>query len=131
MIHDRIIRYGVSVNPLYTQIASTTELKKKTLIGFHLLAVRINRINRTMGCPPIYNGHLPISDLLREVCRPSHSESEVKFTHYSHCMDLHRNYVQYCFITSAVKSIKIFDWRKGRNAKYSILSITGKNITKI
>lgn len=51
MMHNRIIRYGVvPVNPLYAQIASTTELKIP-LIGFHLLAVMINRINRTMRCP--------------------------------------------------------------------------------
>lgn len=33
---------------------------KKALIGFHPLAVGINRINRPIGCPLIYNGHLPV-----------------------------------------------------------------------
>lgn len=64
MMNNRIIRYGVvPVNPLYVQIASTSELKIP-LIGFHLLAVMINRINRTMRGPPINNGHQPIFDLL-------------------------------------------------------------------
>lgn len=66
-MRNRIIRYGVvPVNPLYAQIATTSEpkKKKKTLTAFHLLAVMMNRINRTRLCPLIYNGHLPILGLL-------------------------------------------------------------------
>lgn len=63
MIHNGIIRYGVLARRLYAQIASTMEMNKR----FHRLAVRVNRIRRTgLGCPKIYNDHLPIWGLLQE-----------------------------------------------------------------
>lgn len=51
----------------FKQTASTTKPKKQTKKKSHLLAVTNNRINRTIHCPLIYNGHLPILNLLLKV----------------------------------------------------------------
>lgn len=110
VLYDNIIvQYGVSVNPLNAQIAYTPSQKTKNqnqknpekhpLIGFHPFAVRINRINRTIGCPDLLWSLAHFSFAVRGSACVSHSERRRAFfsdfsslrSHSSHSTDSDRN----------------------------------------
>lgn len=61
--------------------------------SFHLLAVMINRINRTIHCPLSYNGHLPVLHLIWEVLQSlTLREAFPKFTLWIMAITIKMNY---------------------------------------